>query len=97
MTIYLLIIHYFTSEIGMWLNKKNTTNSEIKWQSENESQRKANLTQNFSESKNSELIEKEYEALPKMIENLNLPITIPAPMMEFVPGIARITLSVASQ
>jgi hypothetical protein len=54
----------------MWLNKKNTTNSEIKWQSENESQRKANLTQNFSESKNSELIEKEYEALPKMIENL---------------------------
>lgn len=54
----------------MWLNKRETVNTDINWQSEKESQSKTDLKHDFSESSNSELIEEEYKSLPKVIENL---------------------------
>ena len=54
----------------MWLNKRNTLTTGTSWHSEKEPQSKTDLKQNFSDNSDSELIEKEYEALPKMIESL---------------------------
>ena len=53
----------------MGLDKNHNLDNTPK-KSKEEPKNKSDLADNFSEHNNSELIEKEYEALPKMIENL---------------------------
>lgn len=54
----------------MKLNENGIVNADINWQSVEKSQSKSDLADVFFENEKSESIEKEYEALPKIIENL---------------------------
>lgn len=54
----------------MKLNESDIVNSDINWQSVGKSQSESDLADVFFENEKSESIEKEYEALPKIIENL---------------------------
>lgn len=54
----------------MDLEGRNVLDTDINWKSNKEHQLKSDLTDIFSENKNSESIEKEYETLPKIIENI---------------------------
>lgn len=62
--------YIFYIQIFVILNEKDTLNTDINWQSEKQPQNKSNFEDIFSGLKKSEIIEKEYEALQKMIENL---------------------------
>jgi len=62
--------YIFYIQIFIVLNEKDRLDVDISWQSEKQLQNKSDFEDIFSGLKKSEIIEKEYEALQKMIENL---------------------------